>query len=51
VGYAIEGRSLAEVSAEVERRFSHSADDATLARLKAAILGRIAELVRLHGGN
>jgi len=51
VGYQIEGRSFAEVAAEVERRWSRSADDATLSRLKAAVLARVAELVRLHGGS
>jgi len=51
IGYRVEGRSYAEVAAEVERRFSLSAADPTLARVKAAILARIKELVVLHGGN
>jgi hypothetical protein len=51
VGYPVAGRSYAEVAAEVERRFSLSAADPTLARVKAAILARVKELVVLHGGN
>ena len=51
IGYPIAGRSCAEVAAEVERRFSLSAADANLVRLKAAVLARVKELVVLHGGN
>ncbi len=51
VGYPIEGRSFAQVSEEVERRFSRSLEDATLRRLKTAVLGRVKELVSLHGGS
>ncbi|HOX08294.1 MAG TPA: hypothetical protein PK280_18005 [Planctomycetota bacterium] len=51
VGFPIAGRSYAEVAAQVERRFSRSGEEPTLARLKAAVLGRIQELVRLHGGS
>jgi hypothetical protein len=51
VGYEIKGRSFAEVAAEVERRWSRSAGDAVLARLKAAVLARVQELVKLHGGS
>jgi hypothetical protein len=51
VGYRIEGRSFADISAEIERRFSRSTEDRTLLRLKAAVLGRVKELVRLHGGS
>ena len=51
VGYQIKDRSWAEISVEVERRFSLSAADPLLARLKTAVLGRVRELVRLHGGS
>ena len=50
VGYAIEGRTPEEVYAEVERRFSKSGDDVTVAQLKKAILARVRELVELHAG-
>lgn len=51
IGYRIAGRSYAEVAAEVERRFGLSAGDPHLARVKAAVLARIKELVVLHGGS
>lgn len=51
VGYEIAGRSYADVSALVDRRFSRSGTDATLMRLRAAMLARVKELVRLHGGS
>ena len=50
VGYRIEGRTLQEVSEEVERRFSRSGGDAVLETLKAAVLDRVKDLVELHGG-
>lgn len=51
VGYQIKGRAWPEIAAEIERRFSLSLADPTVMKLKAAVLDRVRELVRLHAGS
>jgi hypothetical protein len=51
IGYPVAGRSWDRISAEIEKRFSRSGGNRTLARLKAAVLARVRELAELHGGS
>jgi hypothetical protein len=49
IGYPVAGRSWDEISAEIEKRFSRSGTDPTMARLKAAVTARVRHLAELHG--
>jgi hypothetical protein len=50
VGYPVEGRSWAEIQADVEKRFSKSGNDYMLVRLKRAVLTRVKELAEIYAG-
>jgi len=50
VGYRVEGRTWPEVSAEIEKRFSHSSDNRVVMKIKKAVLSRARELADIYAG-
>ena len=51
IGYRVKGRPWEEIAAEIDGRFSQSAADPTLLRLKVAVVRRVREIARIHAGS